>query len=388
MTTTCFLFAQHLTDESCYALSLDDQGQLDAPLENRTFDAIRTLQANARTVVVLSTELTCLHWVELPRLSESKARAAITYALEEQVAQSVTAVHVVFDQQHYQNNRYLVAVIDKTFLQNLMTRIDEALLGFDAITLDWFALRTDEACISETSLLIHDDAFKGALSAVPADMYLGSRTNQTAVMMFDDSAPALKSVMRARELATELDGSFYMWVAQRLLKSRPLNLCQGELQHNMLKHANIRWKQACAALAGLWLLSFVVINGFVSHRLTNKLSSLDQKIAVIYREFFPQAHQVISPKFRVEQWLKKGRSGHAITLWQLDDILAAAMKEDEITIEQLRYQNQTLSVNLLARDFAALEGLQLRLHLAGVKVTQANAASLEQQVASTLELRL
>ena len=75
-------------------------------------------------------------------------------------------------------------------------------------------------------------------------------------------------------------------------------------------------------------------------------------------------------------------------LWQLDNKLAAAIAKDNVAIEQLRYQNQTLAVTLNATDFAALEGLQLRLQQAGAKVTQAQAASHEQQVTATLELRL
>lgn len=380
---TCFLFTQHLTDESCLGLRLNDQGQLDAPLETRTFDAFRALQMNARTVVVVPTENSSLHQIELPWLGERKARAAIPYTLEEFIAQPIGEAHVAFDQQHYQNKRYLVAVIDKAFLQHLMARLDAVELGFHAITLDWFALNPGEACVSETSLLVRDDAFKGALSVALADIYLAGRTSPIPVLAFNDSAPALKNTA-----FTPMDSSFYEWVATRLLKTSVLNLCQGELQHDTRQQTNTRWYQASVALAGLWLVSFLVIHAVISHQLTNKIIALDQKIAVIYREFFPQARQVISPGFRVERLLKEGHAGQDRALWTLQDKLAVAINHDAFTIEQFRYQNQTLSVSLRARDFAALEGLQLRLQQAGVKVTQTQASSHEQQVVATLELRL
>lgn len=380
---TCFLFSQHFTDDYCLSLRLDDRGQLDAPLEQRTIDAFRQLQMNARTIVVLPTEHCSLHQVELPRLAERKARAAIPYALEEQIAQQVTDVHVAFDQQYYQDKQYLVAVIDKVFLTHLMTRLDEFAFDFDVITLDWFALHEDEACVSETSLLIYDRLFKGALSAAPAAMYLADRTSHTPVFMFNDSASALKN-----ETFTTIDGSFYEWVAMRLINANPLNLCQGELQHHASRVKNTRWYQAIGALVGLWLIGFIVIHAVISHRLSNEIATLDEKIAVIYREFFPQAHQVISPKFRVGQLLKAGHIGEDKAMWQLLDQLAAAIHHDDFTFEQLRYQNQTLAVTLLANDFATLEGLQHRLQQAGVKVTQNQASSHEQQVLATLELRL
>ncbi len=407
---TCFLFAQHFTDEYCLGLRLDEQGLIDAPLEKRSFDAFRALQAHARTIVVLPTESSSLHQLELPWLGERKARAAIPYALEEQIAQSVSAVHVAFDQQHYQNKQYLVAVIDRALLEGLMARLDAAALGFHMITLDWFALKAGEACVSETSLLVNDDAFKGPLSAATAEIYLSSRMSQTPVLMFNDSSPIICNTIQAigasgdhpstihdegyskdkglSTLAATSRTYFYAWTAQRLLKDNVMNLCQGELQHNTRQELHTPWYQASAALAVLWLVSIFAVNGFISHKLTSQIAALDQKIAVIYREFFPQARQVISPKFRVGQLLKEGRSGQDRALWQLDDMLALAINNEAFTIQQLRYQDQMLSVSLLAKDFAALDGLELRLQQAGAKVTQAQAASHEQQVIATLELRL
>lgn len=381
---TCFLFAQHFTDESCLSLRINEQGHIDAPLEQRSFDELRALQNNARTVVVLPTEHSSLHQVELPWLSESKARAALPYALEEQVAQSVTTVHIAFDHEHYQNKQYLVVVIDRLFLQQLMDRFDNALLVFDTITLDWFALNSDEVVMSETSLLVKDNAFYGALSTEPAHLFLTRRLSSSPLLSFKDSTPALQSF----PLCQVIEGSFYEWTAQRLLTTKPMNLCQGDLRHHTKQEKNGRWYQVIAVLAGVWLVSIFVVNAIVSHYLTGKISDIDQKIALIYREFFPQAHQVISPVFRVKQLLKEGRSGQDSTLWQLENTLATAMTQGEFTIEQLRYQNKILAVTLIAKDFAALDGLQLRLQKAGVKVTQAQASSQhEQQVTATLELR-
>ena len=381
---TCFLFAQHFNDESCLSLRLNEQGQLDAPLERRTVDALKALQVKARTMVVLPTESSSLHQVELPWLAERKAREALPYALEEQVAQQLTSVHVAFDKPHYKNNQYLAVVIDKAYLLDLMTRLDALALDFDVITLDWFALHSEEVCVSDTSLLIHDNAFKGALSPSLAPMYV----SELPILMFSDSALELKN-----EACTPVDGSFYKWTAQRLLAGMPMNLCQGDLQHNTRQDKTIRWYQAAAALAGIWLASFLVLHAVMLHQLTNKLTELDEQIAVVYHEFFPDARQVISPRFRVGQLLKSGSGQHSEAIWPLLDKLALGVGRGEYGFEQWRYQNQSLAVTLLAKDFAALEVLQRGLQQAGVKVKQNQAsshpdASHEQQVIATLELTL
>ncbi|HBI22216.1 MAG TPA: hypothetical protein DDY37_06505 [Legionella sp.] len=124
------------------------------------------------------------------------------------------------------------------------------------------------------------------------------------------------------------------------------------------------------------------------HRLNSDIGVLDQKTAVIYHRFFPDAKQVISPKFRVTQWLKTANASQDTALWPLLDALAAAVNNDQVTIEQLHYQGSALSVTLNSEDFAALEALQRRLQQAHLQVTQAQAVSHEDRVHAILELRL
>lgn len=380
---TCFLFTQHGTEEQYLTLRLDEQGRLDAPLERRTVDAFKALQLNASTVVVLPTEQCSLHQVELPWLNDRKARAAIPYALEEQLAQSVTTVHIAFEPKYYVNNQYLVAVLDKPYLVDLMARLDDLGVDFDCITLDWFALQANEGCVSETSLLIRDELFQGALSAEPAALYLANRSNDFPIVAFKDSLPALNEAS-----FTRLDASFYPWAASRIWKAPAFNLCQGACQHTHSKTSNTRWYQASLVLAGVWFLSVLVFNALMLHRLNSDIAVLDQKTTVIYHLFFPNAKQMISPKFRVTQLLNTANASQDAALWPLLDALAGAINDKQVTIERLHYQNKTLSVTLNGEDFAALEALQQRLQQAHHQVTQAEAVSHENRVHATLELRL
>lgn len=379
---TCFLFTRHFDEENCLSLRLDQQGQVDAPLERRTIDEVRALQINARTIVVLPTEMCSIHEVELPQLSERKARIAIPYALEEQVAQHVSSVHFAFDSQWYQNNRYLVVAIDKQYLIDLIAKLSAVDLTFDVVTLDWCALSAGEACLIETSLLIDDPTFKGAVSIELVDLYLNRRPSTAPpVILFNDSPPVQN--MTTHQL---VDCSLYVWVAQQLFKHSPLNLCQGELQHDTHQHANFRWYQLSAMLAGLWLVSLVGVNTINLYALTKQNTSLDQQIAVIYHEFFPQARQVISPKFRINQLLRNSTGIHDAVLWVLLNKLAIAANKPSLIVQQVRFQNQTLSVTLSSQDFAQLEAMQQQLQQQHVIVRQTEAATHEQRVVATLEL--
>ncbi len=139
--TITFLFAETLDEIGCTSIQLEPDNSVAAPLAHRTFDEIRTLQSNKPfIVVVLSAARTSLLEVELPWLSEVKARAAIPFALEEQLAQKVSALHFAFDKVFHHNNRYLVGVIERQYLAEVMTRLTEEDIVFNEITMDWFAL--------------------------------------------------------------------------------------------------------------------------------------------------------------------------------------------------------------------------------------------------------
>ena len=381
---TCFIFAQKFDEEGCLCLLLDQDGRVAAPLAMRTMDDVRALQMNARTILVLPTETSSLHEVELPWLGERKARAAIPYALEEELAQNVSTLHFTFDRQHYQNNRYLVVITDKQFLVDLIAKLDTLNIHFDVMTLDWFALNENEACVTENGLLIRDKLFKGALSGELATLYLNNQERDSHAHLFSDSMPLEQNLN-----ITPNNNLTLVWIAQRLLKANMMSLCQGELQHGTRQEAGKQWYRACAGLFGALLVSILLMNAVKLHLLNTKNADLDSKIAVIYHEFFPNSSQVISPKFRIEQLLKgELANGEASSLWILLDKFAQAFKASQFTIEQFRYQGRTLSVTLVGNNFAELESLQLRLQKANVSVTQSQASSHENHVVATLELSL
>lgn len=381
---TCFLFTEQFNEEQCLCLRLNQDGQVDAPLASRPFSEIRSLQANAHTIVVLPTACSSLHTVELPWLGERKARAAIPFALEEQLAQSVQTLHFSFDRAHYQQGSYLVVATDKQFLMDLMTRLDALDINFDAMTLDWFALNDNEAFITKNSLLVNDNLFKGALSEELFSVYLNNGNKTSQIFLFKDSIPLL-----VNENDGIIDSASHEWIAKRLLQKDIMSLCQGELQHDTRQQTTKQWYFASAVVAGALLVSIAVFKILYLHSLTKRIDQIDQKIAVIYREFFPQAHQVISPKFRIEQLLKSGRASNELSsFWPLLDTFAKAYKSSQFTIEQFRFQGKILSVTLLSNDFAALETLQSYLQQEGIKVTQAQASSHEHKVLATLELSL
>ncbi len=379
--TTCFLFSEYLHEEGCLSLTLKDDGAMDAPAQQRSFEDIKKLQENASTVVVAGTEQASILEVELPWLAEKKARAAIPFALEDELAQSVNSLHFAFDRQHYRNNRYLVVVFDKQDLQQLIEKLRTESIGFDLITVDWFALHENEMCLTEDKLLIHQKEYKGALSLELADIYL-KKAEQANAYYFNDSKPPLS-------LANfdKIDAQSFHWLAKRLQDTKPINLCQGEFQQAEQGTQFIKkGYQLLAILAGVWLLMVILTDLITVHFLNQEISEVDNKIEVIYKEFFPQAKQVISPKFRISQLLGDGDKTAGLQLWQLLNSVSKSMQDNSIRLEQLTYQNNRLSITLASDDFASLERFENRLKQQQLKVNRTQAATQDNKVLATLEL--
>lgn len=378
---TCFIFIKYLQDAGCLITRFNDQGASDLEARHYSFAEIREFQKGYRTLLVCPCERVSLLDVELPWLAERKARAAIPFALEDRLTQSIEDLHFAFDKEHYLNGHYEIAVLEKQQLQNLMGIFTEEAIEFDAITLDWYALSADESILTGSSTLINSPDFKGALSPELASAFQSLFT-RTHNFVFQDSSSEIE--IPDKQLLPE---NSWIWISRRLLESKPLNLCQGELQHATHALQIQKGYRYLAGFAGLWLIMLLAFNAFKLHMVNSKLEDTNQQIAVIYKQFFPEAKQIINPKFRINQLLGDSAGNAQSSFWNLLDKLAQGIANSNVKIEQFRFQNKTLVATLVCPDFANLEKLEERLKQLQLKVTQTQAANRDQQVVATLELK-
>jgi general secretion pathway protein L len=388
---TCFLFTHQLTESGCLSLSLDQQGQIISPLLQRNFADIRVLQKNCRTIVVLPSSLFNIHRVTLPWISEKKARAAIPFALEDKLAQNVNLLHFAFDRGHYSNGQYLVAVGEKLQLAQLLAELDGNAIEFDLLTLDWFALHAQEAALLPQYLLLHNDNFWGALAPDIAQFYFSKETAPElnfVIYSFIDSNPLLLEAMKKKGVTEKQPDVSFQWIAHRLQNNKAINLCQGEFEHGGNHVKTKRWVLATLLMILGWLTMMIGTHAWKLHQFNQDAAALDKQIATIYREFFPDAQKVISPRFRIAQLLKETQNISDSRFWILLNNLAQSFRTGQMTIEQIRFQNPNLLVTLITTNFEELEALQSRLQDAGIKVRQTQASTEKGKVVGILELSL
>ncbi|PJD90615.1 MAG: hypothetical protein CK424_08025 [Legionella sp.] len=394
---TCFLFVQNLDQEIILSMSLDLQGQVVQPLQMRSLEDIRTLQQNARTIIVFPTDWCGIYTVELPLLSEHKAREAIPFALEDQLAQPVSQLHFVFDKAYYQKKHYLVVVIEKQLMRDWMHRLSALDLAYDMITIDWFALSQEEGCVLEHSVIVNTESFSGSLSLDIWASHAHAWSTDLRWHVFANSAN-----VENLPVVSPSSKVHHTWVSERLLNTKLMNLCQGDFQHATSQTQVKRLYQLTGVMAGVCFLGFVTIHVGLSMWVTHKTRLLDQQIATSYRVFFPQAQQVISPQIRIGQLLKQTQMGHNATLWSLMENLSFVLAQRHVTpvkgvtqitngvtkVQTLQFQHQILTVILVCDGFAALEHIEAALRNRKIKVHQVSAATEKDQVVAKLELSL
>lgn len=368
--TTCFLFFQTLTEEGCLSVCVDAHGICTTPLSYRTIAELQALVAT-RTVVVLPLSVASLHEVELPRLSKRKLLAILPYALEDNVVQPLAELHLALGRLNEKTSRYEVIVIDKQTMQAMVDRLDALHLSFDEMTLDWFALKPDEACEKEGKVWLYTEGFKGEIDISERGVYLTMNPSPLSYTFKTSSA----------------DRALFEWIAHRLSQQLSINLCQGEFNRSQSQQQQmIRWYYAGALCLLVGVLSLTLMKAIAGYVLDQRIAKLDEAIARSYHVFFPQGAVPSSPRWRVEKWLKAHPTEENSAFWRLQAPLAQAVAADKVTLERLKFQDQRMILQLSCHNFMVLERFKHHLQQSGLQVKQIEAESHDQTVVARLEL--
>jgi general secretion pathway protein L len=367
--------------EGAYCIGLDENNQIITPFKQYSVDDIKELQLDSVIKVVIPSTQATIHTLELPWLGERKSREAIPFALEEQLSQPVSSVHMAFSKAFYQQGHYLVVVVDKQRCMDWIATLHHHGIYFTDMLLDWFALNPHEALITDAGLLVYADDFKGELGASLAKQYLASHPQQEGIRCRDSH---LDLQLAQEKTVKERVGQ---WIAKRLNKANAINLCQGELTVTTYSAwANSRWVWVLGAFSA-WVCSVLLMNGVYWLQLHHAYTRVNTQITTLYQRFFPNERNVVNPKFRIEQLLKTNASTQQRVFWFLLNSLSKVIKQErQAIVEQVTYHDHILVVTLNCHDFAMLERLENALKRESINVVQVSAASSEHDVTAVLEL--
>jgi general secretion pathway protein L len=358
---TCFLFLDSLDPLKFTSLRLDENNDITAEPLSRNTEELLEIQKHAKTVVILPSYLGNILELELPWINEAKARLAIPFALEEDLASSIQDLHFAFDKNYYQDGKYLVIVVPQNILDNILNFFKTTQIAIDAISLDFFALNENSSMRLQDYIIVNHNDFKAALKEPFDKPYL--KANPTIKI------EKMHNITR---------------VAQNIQHNSYINLLQGNYKKK--NGSSILRNFSIIALI-IWIISLALSSGIILYKLNAKIAQYDDIINSKYLEIFPDAKTIVAPQIRIRQALSPRNQFKQSNFWHLLHMTLLAMPSKDIQIKQIQFQQNVMTLNINCKSFALLASYVQYLQKRQIKVKQTQAKMHQSEVIATLELQ-
>ena len=382
-------------------LVVDDQGALVEPADRASLPALARRASNRRVVLLVPALDVLLTRVALPVRGKQKILQALPFAMEEQLAEDVEALHFAAGDRD-SDERLRVAVVRRDRIEAWRTRLAQAGLeanaayceaeGLDRIDgtavlmveADVVSLRTPDGGLASTDL----EGFETLIELWLAGR--GNSENETLpnllVYVAGDmpaslqaSLDAFQPRLQSIEVRALAEGPLPR-LAANLAVAPGINLLQGAFsRRSNLGRFWPAWRVAALLLAGV-LVAAIASVAAESWRLGRRAEALQQSVEQAFRYTFPDVRQIRDPRAQMESRLRAlGGGGEAAGTEFLDALtqVARAVGGAEGTrLEGIDYRSGTLELRLRAPSVEVLDKIQRDIASGGgfeAEIQSANA---------------
>lgn len=357
-------------------------------------------EVGTRVVLVVPGARVRVHNVDLPPGSGRRLRAALPFALEERLPGDPADYHLVPLPRVGKGRPLPVAVVEHSALAQWLKPARAAGLRPQMLVPDFFCLPepmagTWRVLAGEGTLLVRQPAARGmavpagATEQLPAGLMLAleaaEEPPETLELVVPDSETrrALQGwVAQLQDLGLEVQvremgGEPERWLLGQARPPAALNLLTGPYASREDPRQWLRRAGPAAALAAALLL-VVGLGGWLELRQVRaEHAALEERIRATYRQAFPDANNLVDPRFQMEQRLERLRSaareggGTEGLLTRLAVAGPALRGEAELEVRRVHFEAGQLEVEAVLPDFDALETLKGRLAEGGAEVAEA-----------------
>ncbi len=365
-------------------LLVDEQGQGKGPVQTGVPDA-GIVNAVRRVVVLVPGAEVTLAKARVPGRNRQRVLRAIPYALEEQLAADVEALHFALGPAT-DGDQYPVAVVDRANMDAWGSLLWENGIQAEQMIPETLAL----PMAADWNLMVEAENVlvrSGEYSGFAADT---------------DNLPVLLSLFNAKERAPQTASVFGSTVVDLEAvdvefvdeRGQPLEvLARGWVQGpgiNLLQGAYSRreewgrllrpWKATAALLlAGLVLVA--TSTGLNYFQLTQQRERLGAEIESVYRKAFPQARRIVNPRAQMEQKLTQLRrqagGGDTDFLAMFAETAGVVRVTEGIRVHGASYRNGRLDLDLQADNLQILDTLKQSLVSSGLMTAEIQSATTE-----------
>lgn len=311
--------------------------------------------------------------VDMPARRAAAIRAALPFALEEQLSQELEEVHIVAGPRR-EDGRLLAAVLDRRLLAGWLAMLESAGLKPEALvplSLLFEQYRQPDQVVllpapwpsvEQPVLAISPDQEVQLVERQLLELWLGRRLSQLdegqrrLLLLGAESVLQGMSVDCERQIAEPAAAD--MWLQPMLGRSLPLNLMTAEFARRSGGQDLTRFKPlaiAAGVLLGLaWLQ--LAAEGWVLERERMRLTDA---IDAVFDQTLPNSTRV-RPVDQFQQLLQADTSGAAGGQLGplLHDVMLALSEREGVTLKQLRANGAELEVELQLPSYADLEAVR------------------------------
>lgn len=353
------------------------------------------------TLIIPGTQVLLLE-LTMPKTSRSQLEKALPFALEEQLIDDVKHLHFVAAKQD-SNGNVNVAVVNKQLLKNWLQQCNAMGLYPIVVVPDYLALSVipdawhiyldGERAILRQSMLQGLTIEQSQLPTILNALQEQSLENQTVAIDYDDANEyypheELSSTKFNVTMANE--DKFCMQLFQQSLQQTPspINLLSGDVAANKPKTTKINLWKFVAWFLLAWIIVIVASNLTQYYLLKRQLKQVNQQVTQLFKQAFPNAQTVDSPRIRIDRALKNRQTSGGVFLTLLAQAGQQVQQSNSsVSINDISFHDNTLTLNVTATDFQALANLSSNLQRQGLKVAQQNATTQGKNVSATLVIR-
>lgn len=320
--------------------------------------------------LILPVEAATVLHVELPTRKQRWLQQALAYAVEEQLAEDIDNLHLAIGEANSAGLTRVVAVRKNllqatlTVLQGLPFKVAVQSIQLDAEQFPLPDAATAAWCVSHGRAVWRNA--QGEVIALTASMLRQQLAVQAAPgFRFTGEAPS--DWPEAIELSANQP------------QADAIELAQGPFTPQSTVQPARRWLPV-AALAALWAVLQWGFNLGQGVYLQQQADSLAAQSTAQYQQLFPEDRRIVNLEAQFREHLRQGEgSTSSGFLAQLQQVGAGLLQQGSgVRVVQLDYRRSTdsLSFEVEASDFAALEALRRQFTEQGLPV-QVGSASRE-----------
>lgn len=381
---------------------IDEFGEvLLGPNDGADDSLIDAIENNTVSVIVPGADV-LLTTVTVPKMSRAKILKAIPNLLEESLVENLSDVHFAIGEIRA-GKPLCVAVVSKekmnnwlAFLAQNIPTITGRVSSFVPDTLclgwrkkQWSALLYNEKVLVRTAkelgYVVDNDNFL----MLTMSILNSAKAPKLFQLYSNDGQPTGIEQFSFEVKQDRINDPLLVFFAKNLRDSVPLNLLQADFAQQNSTDLTKTLATMAAGLVVVWLSLLTVIDTVKYFVLNSQVGEQNVQIETVYKEIFPKATSVVSPRKRVERLLNdvKGAGASSEFMQTLAMVSPIVDQAKGVTLEELSFSGKDLMIKVAATDFGLLDQLVTSLKGKGLAVVQNQASKSNGKIQSRITIK-